>query len=70
MTKFENLDGYNTNKFVTENHVFIKGIGTFYKTKDIAKIEFNSNNCVGVCLETKNYKGLNVFRYLATNVWD
>ena len=46
MTKFENLDGYNTNKFVTENHVLIKGIGTFYKTKEIAKKEFFSNNCV------------------------
>ena len=70
MTTFENLKGYNTNKFVKENHVFIEGFGTFYKTIEIAKNQFNSKNCVGIYLETKNIKGLNVFRYLNSNVWN
>ncbi len=67
---FENLKEYNKNKFVKENHVFIEGEGTFYKNIEIAKNEFNSKNCVGIYLETKNFKGLNVYRYLNRNVWN
>jgi len=70
MTTFENLKEYNTNKFVAENHVFIEGVGTFYKTKEIAENEFDSTNCVGVYLEIKNLKNVNVYRYLNRNVWD
>ena len=70
MTTFENLKQYNTNKFVKENHIFIEGEGTFYKTIEIAKKEFDSRNCVGVYLETKKINSLNVYRYLNRNVWD
>ena len=71
MKAFEELTGYNTNKFVKENHVFIKGNGTYYKTEELAlKYGHDKNIFVGVSVSTYIHEGVEVFRTGATNIWD
>jgi hypothetical protein len=71
MTEFKNLAGYNSNKFVKENHVFIKGKGTFYETKELAsKYNIKTGNEVGLFYETLEIEGREVFKELNSNVWN
>mgnify|MGYP003402506466 CR=1 FL=1 len=71
MKAFNELTGYNTNKFVKENHVFIQGEGTFYETKELAiKYGHDKMIFVGVSVGTYIHEGVEVFRTGATNVWD
>jgi hypothetical protein len=71
MKAFNELEGYNKNKFVKENHVFIEGEGCFYETKELA-LKYGHDNTifVGVCVGSYIHQGVEVFRTGATNVWD
>jgi len=71
MITFKNLKGYNSNKFVKENHVFIKGKGTFYETKKLAsKYNIKTGNEVGLFLETLEVEGREIFKESNSNVWE
>jgi hypothetical protein len=71
MKAFKELTGYNKNKFVKENHVFIEGEGTFYETKELAiKYGHDPMIFVGVNVGSYMHEGVEVFRTGATNVWD
>ena len=71
MKNFKELTGYNKNKFVKENHVFIEGEGTFYETEELAKKYGHDKMIfVGVSVGTYTHEGVQVFRTGATNVWD
>jgi len=68
---FKELTGYNKNKFVKENHVFIEGEGTFYETEELAiKYGHDKMIFVGVSVGTYIHEGVQVFRTGATNIWD
>jgi hypothetical protein len=59
------------NKFVTDNHVFIKGEGCWFESKELAKKNFSkTGNEVGLFLVTKEIKGVTFFKELCRNVWD
>ena len=67
----KNLTGYNSNKFVKENHVFVKGEGTFYLTeKEARDNNKKTGNEVGLFLDTLSHEGVTLYRELNTNVWD
>jgi len=71
MTTIENLQGYNSNKFIKENHFFIDGVGTFYESEEIAiKNKARTGNEVGAYIDTLIIQGVKVFRELHTNCWD
>ena len=67
----ENLTGYNTNKFVKEEHVFIEGKGTFYFSEEIArKNNYKTGNEVGLFIEEIQHEGTTLYRQLNKNVWE
>jgi hypothetical protein len=71
MTAFKKLTGYNKNKFVKEEHVFIEGVGCFYETEELAKKHGHSKMIfTGVHVASYIHEGVQVFRTGATNVWD
>lgn len=71
MKSFKELTGYNKNKFVKEDHVFIPNVGCFYETKELAiKYGHDTNIFVGVSIGTYNHEGRDIYRTGATNVWD
>ena len=71
MKAFNELTGYNENKFVKTNHVFIKGEGCFYETIEAARqAHHKTGNEVGLYIETLIHEGREVYRELNTNVWD
>jgi len=71
MKAFKELSGYNANRFVKEDHVFVPNVGCFYETKELAiKNGHNSNIFVGVHVSTYIHEGVEVFRTGAINVWD
>lgn len=71
MKSFTELTGYNQNKFVKVNHVFIEGQGTFYETKELAsKANLKTGNEVGLHFETLIHEGVEVFKELNSNIWD
>jgi hypothetical protein len=72
MTKiFNELTGYNTNQFVKVDHVFIKGEGTFFETKELAsKNNHKTGNEVGLHIVTYTHEGVEIYREAQTNVWD
>ena len=71
MKGFKELTGYNANRFVKEEHVFIKGEGTWYET--IEKAEANNRktgNEVGLYIAEYVHEGVTVYREFQTNVWN
>ena len=68
--KMKNLTGYNANKFVKAEHVFIEGKGTFYFEIDTANNEFDFNNEVGIHLETIQHEGTTLYRIASTNLFN
>lgn len=71
MKKFNELTGYNSNKFVKENHVFVQGEGTFYETEELArKNNRKTGNEVGLYIDKYLHEGFEVYRELHSNVWD
>jgi len=70
MKAFNELTGYNKNKFVKENHVFIEGEGCFYETKELAIKYGHDKNIFIVHLGSYIHEGVEVFRTGATNIWD
>lgn len=71
MKAFNELTGYNSNKFVKENHVFIKGEGTFYETEDLArKNNHKTGNEVGLYIKKYTHERVEVYRELNSNIWN
>ena len=71
MKNFKNLTGYNSNKYVEVNHVFIKGEGTFYETKELAnKNNKKTGNEVGLKYEIIKHEGVNIYKQLSSNAWN
>jgi len=71
MKTFKDLTGYNTNKFVKENHVFIEGQGTFFETIELAELaNKKTGNEVGLYIETYIHEGIEVYKELQSNIWD
>lgn len=71
MKTFEQLTGYNENIFVKNDHVFIENVGTFYKTKQIAKERnLKTGNEVGLYIESYIHEGVIVYRELQQNLFD
>ena len=71
MIAFNKLVGFNSNRFVSEDHVFIRNEGCFFETKELAsKNNGKTGNEVGLFFDTKVIEGREVFRELNTNIWD
>ena len=71
MKKFNELTGYNDNKFVKVNHVFIDGEGSFYETKEIARENnYKTGNEVGLHIISIIFEGIEVYREAQTNVFN
>ena len=71
MKAFKELTGYNSNKFVKENHVFIKGAGTFYETKELAdKNNTKTGNEVGLHIVEYNHEGNTIYNQKSSNAWN
>ena len=71
MKNFKELTGYNSNKFVKTEHVYIKGLGTFYQTEEKARANSHkTGNEVGAYIEKHTHEGVTVYRESFTNVWD
>ncbi len=69
--KMRNLTGYNTNKFVKAEHVFIESKGTFYFTEEIARKENSkTGNEVGLYVEEIHHEGITLYRELNKNIFD
>lgn len=67
----EIITGYNGNKLIKAEHVFIEGKGTFYLSEKSAKENTcNNSNSVGIYMETIIHEGIELFREMCTNVWD
>lgn len=65
------IKGYNANKFVKAEHVFIEGQGSFFFSEKSAKENTCCNgNSVGVYTEKITHEGVELFREMCTNVWD
>jgi hypothetical protein len=72
MKQFKELTGYNANKFVKNDHVFILNVGTFYESEELAikHSHFDPNIFVGVHVSFIIHEGVKIYRTGATNVWD
>lgn len=71
MKAFNELTGFNKNKFVKVSHVFIEGEGSFYETIELAKTNHRkTGNEVGLYIETLIHEGREVYRESNTNIWD
>ena len=71
MKHFKELTGYNKNKFVKEDHVFIPNVGCFYETRELAiRHGHDPMIFVGVSIGSYIHEGVEIFRTGATNVWD
>ena len=70
-TNKENITGYNANKFVKSEHVFIEGNGSFFFSKEAAKRDAGVNtNFVGEHFVTIEHEGLTLYKIGYTNVWN
>lgn len=65
----EEITGYNANKFVSEDHIFIKGEGTWFFRKEDSMKSVNGNS-VGVRTDTKEIAGYTLYKTTASNIWD
>lgn len=74
MKKFNELTGYNKNKFVKEEHVFIPGIGTCHETKEKAiaagKAMNKTGNMIGLHIIEHEIEDLIVYEFCFENVWN
>lgn len=68
----KNLTGYNQlSPRVKGNHVFIKGSGTFYATKEDAdKYNRKTGNEVGLYYEEVVHEGVTLYKQLSSNAWN
>lgn len=71
MKAFNELTGYNKNKFVKVSHVFIEGKGSFYETIELAKQNnIKTGNEIDLYIKALMHEGFEVYRELNTNIWD
>ena len=71
MKKFNELTGFKCNPYVKEDHVFIAGLGCFYETAELARLNNKkTGNEVGLYIETANHDGVSVYRELQENIFD
>ena len=70
-TPFQNLTGYNSNKFVKVDHVFIPGEGSFYETRELAISNYGkTGNEIGFHIVEFLHEGVIVFKGAQINVFD
>ena len=60
----------NSNKFVSDTHIFAFGRGCYFPTKEMAEHNFNSYNQVGLHFNEINFEGKTWYQMAATNVWN
>ncbi len=60
----------NGNKFVKRPHLFVPGQGTFFPTLEIAKVEGDHKNGVGLWTKKYLHAGQTYYQVGNTNVWD
>jgi len=71
METLKNITGYNANKFVKDEHVFIEGEGCWFASKEIAdKNHRKTGNEVHIYYNTKTIEGVELFQQRCGNVWD
>ena len=64
------IKGYNVNKFIEDEHVFIQKKGTFFFDKETAENNFDKRNQVGCFFDIILHDGVELYRMLSCNVWN